>query len=310
MLLFAFVAIMAIGASAQMNVWENGGLSAQYAIENVDSVTFGITSVTPSSGSCKDGITPLLKIENDYWYVSYDEGQTWQQEGRAKGKDGQDGDSMFQSVTQDENYVYFTLADGTVIKIAKKTTNTNPSSSFHNNREFIDLGLPSGTKWAKENLNGTYCYGGIYPNTPIQESIYLDGKILVEGASINGTVYDVASYEWGNGWQLPTIVDFQELIDNTIVSYVSDGGIMLQSKINGRTITFQFSNSPDPTYCGNSSTTYQWNGTYLSSTAYEGLEVVMSRSYDRYKGGYYESYSINPIDISTINFYLVRPVCK
>ena len=276
----------------------------------------------------KDGITPQLKIEDGYWYISYDSGATWTQLGKATGedgkdgadgkdgqngtdgKDGQDGDSMFQSVTQDESYVYFTLADGTVIKIAKKTTNTNPSSSFHNNREFIDLGLPSGTKWAKENLNGTYCYGGIYPNTLLQESIYLDGKILVEGASISGTVYDVASYEWGNGWQLPTIVDFQELIDNTIVSYVSDGGIMLQSKINGRTITFQFSNSPDPTYCGNSSTTYQWNGTYLSSTAYEGLEVVMSRSYDRYKGGYYESYSINPIDISTNNFYLVRPVCK
>ena len=67
MFLFAFVVLMAMGASAQMNVWENGGLSAQYTIENVDSVTFGITSVTPSSGTGKDGITPLLKIENDYW---------------------------------------------------------------------------------------------------------------------------------------------------------------------------------------------------------------------------------------------------
>ena len=116
MFLLTFVAIMAIGASAQMNVWENGGLSAQYAIESVDSVTFGITSETPSSGTGKDGITPLLKIENDYWYISYDEGQTWQQEGKAT---GEDGDSMFQSVTQDDNYVYFTLADGTVIKIGK-----------------------------------------------------------------------------------------------------------------------------------------------------------------------------------------------
>lgn len=125
MFLFAFVAMIAMGASAQMNVWENGGLSAQYAIESVDSVTFGITSETPSSGTGKDGITPLLKIENDYWFVSYDEGKTWTQEGKAKGDKGDNGekgdkgDSMFQSVTQDENYVYFTLADGTIIKIAK-----------------------------------------------------------------------------------------------------------------------------------------------------------------------------------------------
>ena len=88
----------------------------------------------------KDGITPQLKIEDGYWYISYDNGATWTELGKATGedgkdgqngadgkdgqdgtdgKDGQDGDSMFQSVTQDENYVYFTLADGTVIKIAK-----------------------------------------------------------------------------------------------------------------------------------------------------------------------------------------------
>ena len=137
MFLFAFVVMIAMGASAQMNVWENGGLSAQYAIESVDSVTFGITSETPSSGTGKDGITPLLKIENDYWFVSYDEGETWTQEGKAKGDKGDNGekgdkgDSMFQSVTQDENYVYFTLADGTVIKIAKGNgSNDQPNSEF------------------------------------------------------------------------------------------------------------------------------------------------------------------------------------
>lgn len=136
MFLFAFVAMIAMGASAQMNVWENGGLSAQYAIESVDSVTFGITSETPSSGTGKDGITPLLKIENDYWYISYDEGKTWTQEGKAKGDKGDNGekgdkgDSMFQSVTQDDNYVYFTLADGTVFKIAKGNGNSQSNDDF------------------------------------------------------------------------------------------------------------------------------------------------------------------------------------
>ena len=100
----------------------------------------------------KDGITPQLKIEDGYWYISYDNGATWTQLGKATGedgkdgadgedgkdgqngadgKDGQDGDSMFQSVTQDENYVYFTLADGTVIKIAKGNgSNDQPNSEF------------------------------------------------------------------------------------------------------------------------------------------------------------------------------------
>ena len=66
-----------------------------------------------------DGITPLLKIENEYWYISYDNGTSWTQLGKATGEDGKDGDSFFQSVTQDEQYVYFTLADGTKITLPK-----------------------------------------------------------------------------------------------------------------------------------------------------------------------------------------------
>ena len=81
-----------------------------------------------TGNNAQNGTMPQLKIEEGYWYVSYDSGVTWIQLGKATGedgkdgadgKDGQNGDSMFQSVTQDENYVYFTLADGTVIKIAK-----------------------------------------------------------------------------------------------------------------------------------------------------------------------------------------------
>ena len=69
-----------------------------------------------------DGITPRLKIENDYWYVSYDDGATWIELGRATGEDGSDGadgDNIFSSVSQDDEYVYFNLADGTMITLPK-----------------------------------------------------------------------------------------------------------------------------------------------------------------------------------------------
>ena len=88
----------------------------------------------------KDGITPQLKIEEGYWYISYDNGATWAELGKAvgengkdgvdgeDGKDGQDGkpgadgkngDSMFTSVTYDENNVYFTLTDGSVLIVPR-----------------------------------------------------------------------------------------------------------------------------------------------------------------------------------------------
>ena len=38
-----------------------------------------------------DGVTPLLKIVEDYWYISYDGGETWTRLGRATGENGQNG---------------------------------------------------------------------------------------------------------------------------------------------------------------------------------------------------------------------------
>lgn len=79
-----------------------------------------------------EGVTPRLKIERDYWYISYDEGATWTLLGKATGEDGKDGangengtdgkdgDSFFQSVIQDDECVYLTLADGTVIVLPKR----------------------------------------------------------------------------------------------------------------------------------------------------------------------------------------------
>lgn len=76
----------------------------------------------------KDGVAPQLKIENNYWHISYDNGQTWIQLEKAigedgkdgqDGKDGKDGDSFFQSVdcTTSSDYVVFTFSDGSELKL-------------------------------------------------------------------------------------------------------------------------------------------------------------------------------------------------
>ncbi len=72
-----------------------------------------------------NGTTPQFKIENDYWFVSYDNGTNWTQLGKATGEDGKDADSI--KITQDENNVYFELADGTVITISKTGQSADPN---------------------------------------------------------------------------------------------------------------------------------------------------------------------------------------
>ena len=64
-------------------------------------------------------VTPQLKIEDDYWWVSYDGGTTWNKLGKAVGQPGADGDSMFREIRQDDKYVYLVLADGETIRLSK-----------------------------------------------------------------------------------------------------------------------------------------------------------------------------------------------
>lgn len=64
------------------------------------------------------GITPNLKIEGEYWYISYDDGLTWEKLYKAAGEEGQGGYSMFENVdVSNQEYVLMTLTDGTEIKI-------------------------------------------------------------------------------------------------------------------------------------------------------------------------------------------------
>lgn len=72
-----------------------------------------------------DGVTPKLEIREGYWWISYDNGTNWTQLGKATGEDGKDADSI--KITQDENNVYFELADGTVITISKTGQSVAPN---------------------------------------------------------------------------------------------------------------------------------------------------------------------------------------
>lgn len=75
-----------------------------------------------------DGVTPKLEIQEGYWWISYDNGTNWTQLGKATGEDGKDADSV--KITQDENNVYFELADGTVITMPQNNDTTTQNIQF------------------------------------------------------------------------------------------------------------------------------------------------------------------------------------
>lgn len=76
-----------------------------------------------------EAVVPELRIEDDTWYVSYDNGQTWTPLGNST------GDSFFEEIKEDDDYVYFILKDGTTITIAK--SNDQPALYLRLNTESL-----------------------------------------------------------------------------------------------------------------------------------------------------------------------------
>lgn len=68
----------------------------------------------------EDGITLQFKIEDGYWYISYDNKESWEQLGKATGDNGlngADGESFFEGVSIENGYVCFILNDELLTEI-------------------------------------------------------------------------------------------------------------------------------------------------------------------------------------------------
>ncbi|MCF0172514.1 MAG: hypothetical protein HUJ91_02095 [Bacteroidales bacterium] len=102
--------------------------------------------------SAQNGVTPKLKIQNDWWYVSYDEGLTWSIMGKAKGEQGPAGSDATSPVKKvdvsNPYYVDLILQDGSIrlpryipIKIG---TDNNNDKMFIKGDTTIAVRLPEG----------------------------------------------------------------------------------------------------------------------------------------------------------------------
>ena len=104
----------------------------------------------------------------------------------------------------------------------------------------VDLGLPSGTLWANMNVGATTPeeYGDYYAWGETTTKIVYDAESYLYcdagdmfgdnhqnlGECISGTSYDIAT-TLGDGWQMPTSAQFDELITNCTVTYTTQNGV-------------------------------------------------------------------------------------
>lgn len=108
----------------------------------------------------------------------------------------------------------------------------------YNGHEYVDLGLPSGTKWATMNVGassetdyGNYCQYG----KGAAQYAATSGDSNYSGTEdpLDSSV-DTAVQVWGGQWHMSTIAQMEELIDNTTYKWVNN---YKGSRINGGTFT-------------------------------------------------------------------------
>ena len=189
----------------------------------------------------EDGLTPKFKVENEYWYVSYDNGINWDVLGKATAEgDGCDCQSIIYGVEYDEEYVYITLTDGTVLTLPLDTASETPEipdtpvipDTPTVGIEAVDLGLS--VKWACFNVGANspeeygdyFAWGETSPKEEYSLETYKYVKITEDAwgdtiiaeytnlGDISGTQYDAASVNWGGAWRMPTQSEQQELLSN------------------------------------------------------------------------------------------------
>ena len=132
--------------------------------------------------------------------------------------------------------------------ISNSRRSVTPSNSVQkfscpdgNHPHMIDLGLPSGTKWACCNLGAStpeqsgnyYRCGETEPFKEGDTDATYPYKGVDIGNNIAGTKYDAATANWGASWRMPTENQMKELMHNCTYKWTTLNGVK-GGKVTGR----------------------------------------------------------------------------
>ena len=179
--------------------------------------------------------------------------------------------------------------------------------------EAVDLGLPSGIKWATFNVGATKPeeYGGYYAWGETEEKENYDWSIYkwCNGSSSTLTKYctdsfygtvdnkttlapedDVAHVKWGGTWRMPTKAEQDELRNNCTWSWTtlnSVNGYKVTSKTNGNSIFLPAAGQRNGTHLNSSgSYGYYWSGSLSNDDINYDITFAFGFYFFEYGCGY------------------------
>ena len=176
----------------------------------------------------------------------------------------------------------------------------------------IDLGLPSGTKWAccnvgattPEDYGGYYSWGETEAKSDYMWTAYSHCDGTYEtchdlGSDIAGTQYDVAHVKWGGSWKMPTLDQINELNDNCTWLWTSKNNIngYKVTGTNGRTIFLPAAGYRyDSDLYAHGTYGYYWSSSQYTDSYDSAYYLDLgSESHDYYDGSRNDGQCVRPV---------------
>ena len=202
--------------------------------------------------------------------------------------------------------------------------NFRPLRGVENSHEWIDLGLPSGLKWATCNIgaNSPEEYGDYFAwgDTEPKDYYYWDSYKYCNGSSTTMTKYctsssygkvdnkttleltdDAARVNWAGSWRIPTRAEYDELMNTTNCTWTwttQNGvkGCKVTSKKNGNSIFLPAAGfRGDDNLDGAGSSGYYWSSSLCSGGDNAYNVVLYSGDVYLYDGYRYFGQSVRAV---------------
>ena len=194
-----------------------------------------------------------------------------------------------------------------VVKVEETAKVQVQDKQIQKSDEAVDLGLPSGLKWASCNIGASspeergeyFAWGEIDPKSNYTDFNSITRKKRMKQINSDAN-FDVATAKLGASWYIPTNADFEELINNCTWEWTTLNGVngYMITGSNGNSIFLPATGYRDGASCNNDET----SGEYWSSTPHKDAEYSYYLCYTG--NSYYTFYNCRYVG------RCVRPVKK
>ena len=293
------VSLLAL-AEMTVYVYQKDGTKVEYLAADVDSIGFANVFTIAFDANGGEGSMDVVKVK---------EGETITLSANTFTK----GSSTFTGWNTQVDGLGTAYTDKTSVALVASLTlyaqwETPKDTGIADGHEWVDLGLPSGTKWATMNVGATTPegYGDYFAwgETTTKSSYTSSNYNYSSHPTTLPLERDAAYVNWGSSWRMPTYDEIDELINTSYTTWTwttqnGVNGYKVTSKTNGNSIFLPAAG-------------YRYNS-YLNSAGSYGFCWSSSLNTDNSSLAYYLRFYSDDVgwyDLYRFNGRTVRPVLR